>query len=236
MKANKVIWITGASSGIGKALALEFAKNEETVIATSRNFSLLQYIKKELGDKSKFLIPFELDIRDSNAVSSFFSEVSKNHDISALINNAGLSSFKPAVEDSIDEIKNIIEVNLLGAIYCIKTILPSMIQNKKGIIINILSVVTQRLFKNSSAYSASKSGLMAYSQVLREEVRDKNIRILNIYPGATKTSIWPNNVLEKYSHKMMAPEEIAKIIFQIYSQKYSVVTEEIILRPIQGDL
>lgn len=236
MEENKAVWITGTSSGIGRALAVEFARNGEIVIATSRKIALIQNFKKELGNKSKFIIPFELDIRDREAIASFYSKVSKNYNITTLINNAGQSSFKPAKEDSVDEIKDIIEVNLLGSIYCIKTLLPSMISNNRGTIINILSVVTQKLFKNSSAYSASKNGLMAYSQVLREEVRENNIRVLNVYPGATKTSIWPNHILEKFSHRMMTPEEIAKIVYQIYSQKSTVVTEEILLRPIQGDL
>jgi NADP-dependent 3-hydroxy acid dehydrogenase YdfG len=236
MEHKKAVWITGTSSGIGRALAIEFAKNGETVIATSRNKSLIQNIKTDLGSKSKNVIPYELDIRDYNSIWSFFSEVSKSFSINCLINNAGLSSFKPSYEDSVEEIKNIIEVNLLGAIYCIKTVLPSMFSRNDGTIINILSVVTQKLFTNSSTYSASKNGLMAYSKVLREEVRNKNIRVLNVYPGATKTSIWPNHILEKYSHRMMTPEEIAKVVFQIYSQKSNVVTEEILLRPIQGDL
>lgn len=236
MENNKAVWITGTSSGIGRELAVEFARNGELVIATSRSISRIQNFKKELGNKSKNIIPFELDLRDWGAIDNFYSEVSKNYKISTLINNAGLSSFKPVIEDSLEEIKEIIDVNLLGAIYCIKTVLPSMISENKGTIINILSIVTQKIFKNSSAYSASKSGLMAYSKVLREEVRDKNIRVLNVYPGATKTSIWPNQVLEKYSHRMMTPEEVAKIVYQIYSLKTSVVTEEILLRPIQGDL
>ncbi len=236
MEEKKAVWITGTSSGIGRALAIEFAKNGETVIATSRNKSLIQNFKNELGTKSKDVIPYELDIRDYNSIQSFYSEVSNSFSLTCLINNAGLSSFKPSYEDSVEEIKNIIDVNLLGAIYCIKTILPEMIIRNNGTIINILSVVTQKLFTNSSAYSASKNGLMAYSKVLREEVRSKNIRVLNVYPGATKTSIWPNNVLEKYSHRMMTPEEIAKIVYHVYSQKSNVVTEEILLRPIQGDL
>lgn len=236
MENNKAIWITGTSSGIGRALAVEFARNGELVIATSRNISLIKNFKKELGSNSKNIIPFELDIRNIEAISSFYSEVSRNYNITGLINNAGLSSFKLAKDDSLEEVKNIIDVNLLGAIYCIKTVLPSMILNSKGTIINILSVVTQKLFTNSSVYSASKSGLMAYVKVLREEIRENNIRVLNVYPGATKTSIWPNHVLEKYSHRMINPDEVAKVIFQIYSQKSSFVTEEILLRPIQGDL
>jgi NADP-dependent 3-hydroxy acid dehydrogenase YdfG len=236
MELKKAVWITGTSSGIGRAMAIEFAKNGEIVIATSRNKFLNQSIKTELASKSKNLIPYELDIKDYKSIQSFYEEVSQSFYITCLINNAGLSSFKTAQENSVEEIKNIIDVNLLGAIYCIKTVLPSMINENCGTIINILSVVAQKLFTNSSAYSASKNGLMAYSNVLREEVRDKNIRVLNVYPGATKTSIWPNNILEKYSHRMMAPNEISKIVYKIYSQKSDVVTEEILLRPIQGDL
>lgn len=232
----KAVWITGSSSGIGKALTIEFASNGETVIATSRRKSIVQNYVDQLGKLSGNIIPFQLDVGNTVEINDFYNEVSARYEINRLINNAGLTSFKPATEDSFEEIKNIIDVNLLGAIFAIKTVLPSMISNNGGTIINILSVVTQKIFTNSSAYSASKHGLLAYSKVLREEVRKNNIRVLNVSPGATKTSIWPNHVLEKYSHRMMTPEEIAKIIFQFYSQKSILVAEEIVLRPIQGDL
>ncbi len=232
----KAVWITGSSSGIGKALTIEFASNGETVIATSRRKSIVQNYVDQLGKLSGNIIPFQLDVGNTVEINDFYNEVSARYEINGLINNAGLTSFKPATEDSFEEIKNIIDVNLLGAIFAIKTVLPSMISNNGGTIINILSVVTQKIFTNSSAYSASKHGLLAYSKVLREEVRKNNIRVLNVSPGATKTSIWPNHVLEKYSHRMMTPEEIAKIIFQFYSQKSILVAEEIVLRPIQGDL
>jgi NADP-dependent 3-hydroxy acid dehydrogenase YdfG len=233
---SKAIWITGTSSGIGRALALEFAKNGVTVIATSRSKNLIQNFKKELGSKSKNIIPYQLDISDHGEINAFYSQLSGTYFINGLINNAGLTSFKSASEDSIEEIEKIINVNLLGSIYSIKTVLPQMMANKNGTIINILSVVTQKTFTNSSVYSASKHGLMAYSKVLREELRDHNIRVINVSPGASKTSIWPNSVLEKYSHRMMPPEEIAKLIYEVYSMKSNVVAEEIVLRPIQGDL
>jgi short-subunit dehydrogenase len=111
-----------------------------------------------------------------------------------------------------------------------------MIEKNNGIIINILSVVTKKIFLGSSAYSASKNGLLAYTNVVREELRKNNIRIINVLPGATKTSIWPNHVLEKHSHRMMTPEEIARIIFSLYQNKANMVVEEIVLRPVQGDL
>jgi 3-oxoacyl-[acyl-carrier protein] reductase len=235
-KKENAIWVTGASSGIGKEITIEFAINGFTVIATSRRKSLIDSYKKELGDNSINIISSKLDITDYVAIEEFYNSISKKYFISSLINNAGSTSFKKAEDDSISEIKNIINVNLLGAIYCIKNVLPEMIKYKSGTIINILSVVTKKIFAQSSAYSASKQGLLAYSNSLREEVRDRNIRIINLSPGATKTPIWPGDALEKNSHRMISPNELAKFIFQVYSNKANLVAEDIVVRPIQGDL
>jgi len=235
-KLQKAVWITGASSGIGKELTLEFARKDEIVIATSRRVNLIENYKKELGEKQSNIIPVQLDIADLKSIENFYKNFSKDFFIAALINNAGVTSFKSAKEDSLEEIKKIIEVNLLGAIYSIKKVLPQMIEMNYGTIINILSVVTHKVFLGSSAYSASKAGLLAYTNSLREEIRENNIRIINIIPGATKTPIWNSSVLEKKSHRMMSPEEIAKLVYYVYSIKSNLVTEEIVIRPIQGDL
>lgn len=235
-KNDKVIWITGASSGIGKEIALEFARNGEHVLATSRSIISMTSIEKVLGDKSKNFIPYQLDITNLNQIQKFYDAVSAKHKIVCLINNAGLTSFKKVDQDTIDEIEKIISTNLLGSIYSIKTVLPQMINSNSGTIINLLSVVTQKIFNNSSAYSASKSGLLAYTKVLREEVRGNNIRVINVSPGATQTPIWPNSALEKYSYRMMSPKDLAKLIYQLYTLKGNLVTEEVIIRPLQGDI
>jgi len=233
---NKVVWVTGASTGIGKAITLEFARNGESVIATARRKNLIDAYRKELENNSDKIIPVELDITNIEDVQKFYKKYSDNYFINTLINNAGKTSFNPAEKDSLKEIKEIIDSNLIGAITTIKTVLPEMLINNSGSIINILSVVTKKVFTNSSVYSASKSGLLAYSNALREEVRKNNIRIINIIPGATKTPIWPGSSLEKYSHRMMSPEDIAKFVYQIYSIKANMVAEEIVIRPIQGDI
>lgn len=233
---KKAVWITGASSGIGKELALEFARNGEIVIAAARRTKLIESFQKELSDKINNIFPAQVNISDPKSVEDFYNIYSKKFFIHTLINNAGVTSFNFAEKDSVEEIKEIIETNLLGAIYAIKSVLPQMIQNNYGTIINILSVVTQKVFTGSSAYSASKAGLLAYVQSLRDEVRKYNIRIINIIPGATKTPIWNSSTLEKYSHRMMSPEDIAKLIYYTYTIKSNLVTEEIVVRPLQGDI
>lgn len=234
-KKNSV-WITGASSGIGRALSIEFAKNGFLVLGTARRKDLLDELKSSLGEFRDNFEGHQLDLSNFKSLNEFYNKISSNYQIDCLINNAGTTSFKNAIDNSLEEIENIIQVNLLGSIFAIKSVLPEMIERKSGTIINILSVVTRKIFIASSAYSASKSGLYAYTNVLREEVRDKNIRVINVLPGATATAIWPDGALKKYSDRMMSVNDIANLIFRVYSEKSNLVSEELVLRPIKGDL
>ncbi len=235
-KDENFVWITGAGSGIGRELSKKFYKNGQNLIITSRRKVALERLKEEIEIEKRPLKVVPFNVANPDEVIEISKKLEEENAINCLINNAGITSFEKAEHNSIEEIKEIIETNLLGAIYMIKAVLPQMIERKKGTIINILSVVTKKIFTNSSAYSASKSGLLAYTNVLREELRDKNIRIINIMPGATKTPIWPNDALEKFSDRMMTPKNIAKIVYDVYSMDSNMVVEDIVLRPIKGDL
>lgn len=235
-KENSIVWITGASSGIGKAIAAEFAENNKLVAASARDKISLERLKKDQGKDKNRITVFPMNITSSKEVLSTFEKINKNYDVECLINNAGSTSFKLTEENSIEEIQDIIATNLLGAVYAIKAVLPEMINNKKGTIINILSVAAESILTKSGAYAASKAGLRTFSKVLREEVREHNIRIINVLPGATRTPIWSNEALEKYGDRMMSPAELAKLIYHVYNVKSNMVVEELTIRPIKGDL
>ena len=230
------IWITGASSGIGKAAAKEFARTGSKVFVSSRRKTELERLNNELKDENLSVEVFPCNIASSTNVDQTVKKILTANKIDCLINNAGITSFKLAEENSINEIDDIIHTNLLGPIYSIKSVLPSMIKQGGGTIINILSVVTKKVFTHSSAYAASKNGLIGYANSLREEVRKYNIRIINVIPGATQTAMWSGEMREKYGDRMMTSEEIAQVIVWLYLQKGNLVTEEIVLRPILGDL
>lgn len=230
------IWITGASSGIGKAAAKEFARTGAKVFISSRRKSELERVNNELKDENLSAEIFPCNIASSSNVEQTAKKILANNQIDCLINNAGITSFKLAEENSINEIDDIIHTNLLGPIYAIKSVLPSMIKQGGGTIINILSVVTKKVFTKSTAYSASKHGLIGYTNSLREEVRKHNIRIINVIPGATQTAMWSPEMRDKYGDRMMSADEIANVIVWLYLQKGNIVTEEIVLRPILGDL
>jgi 3-oxoacyl-[acyl-carrier protein] reductase len=230
------IWITGASSGIGKATALEFARIGCNVFISARRAQELNRLRDEAGKQGDNIYPFPCNVASSANVDQTFKKISSEFEVTCLINNAGITSFKNAVDNSVNEINDIINTNLLGSIYSIKAVLPAFIKNESGTIINILSVVVDKTFAKSSAYAASKVGLLGYSNSLREEVRKHNIRVINIIPGATETSMWSQEIRKEKGERMMNPESLAHIIVSAYLQKDNLVTEEIVLRPVTGDL
>jgi short-subunit dehydrogenase len=230
------IWVTGASSGIGKAIALEFAKIGCNVFISARRAQELERLKDEAGKQGGNIYPFPCNVASSTNVDQTFKKITSEFEINCLVNNAGVTSFKNAADNSINEINDIINTNLLGAIYSTKAVLPTFIKNESGTIFNILSVVVDKTFTRSSAYAASKMGLLGYSRSLREEVREHNIRVINIIPGATETAMWSQEMRKEKGERMMNPESLARIIVSAYLQKDNLVTEEIVLRPVTGDL
>ncbi|MGE5352221.1 MAG: SDR family NAD(P)-dependent oxidoreductase [Acidobacteriota bacterium] len=236
-KKDLVVWITGAGSGIGRAAAMEFAREGFKTIASSRREDLLKSLKAELSAENPPLYTLPCDITLPSLVEETLGRInSLLGDVDCLINNAGVTSFKPAEENSLDEIKEIIETNLVGSIYTIKSVLPGMIKRKGGTIINVISTAALEVLPNSSVYSASKAGLKAYSDVLREEVRKYNIRIIDIFPGPTRTPMWPEEMLKEHGSKMMEPREIARVMVSAYKENNTLVTEKIVMKPIGGSI
>lgn len=235
-KEKSGIWITGASSGIGRAAAIEFAKTGAKVFVSGRRVAELERINTELDSDKISVKVFPCNIASHTNVDQTVKKILSNSKIDCLINNAGITSFKLAEENSINEINDIINTNLLGSIYAIKAVLPQMISNGSGTIINILSVVTKKTFTKSSAYAASKMGLLGYTNALREEVRKYHIKVINVIPGATATTMWSKEMRNQFSDRMMTSEDISRILVWAYLQKENLVTEELLLRPIEGDL
>lgn len=236
VKNKNGIWITGASSGIGRDAAKEFAKIGCKVFVSARRSTELERLNKELQKEKLSVDIYPCNVASSANVDQTVKKITSENQIDCLVNSAGITSFKLAEENSVNEIDDIINTNLLGAIYAIKNVLPHLIENGGGTIININSIITQKFFKNSSAYAASKMGLLGYSKVLREEVRKYNIRVIDIIPGTTETPMWSVNIRKEHSGRMMSSEDIARIIVWAYLQKNNIVSEEIVLRPIEGDL
>ncbi len=234
---QKVIWITGASTGIGKEIAMEFSKAGHIVVVTARRKSRLVKIVSEIKFAEREAAAFVCNILSERSIQVTAKRIREKYgSIDALVNNAGVTVFKSFTETKTLDYDYVLNTNLRGAFLCMKNVIGPMIKNKKGHIINILSVAANTAFENSSVYAASKAGLLAMSAGLREEVRRYNIRISNILPGATETPMWDSKSRQRYKNRMMSANDIAKIALNIFQQPRKVLIEEVIVRPVKGDI
>ncbi len=234
---QRIVWITGASSGIGKALAMTFSENGDHVVLTARRKSELDSIARQLRSGSGGVDVFPCDVRKGNKVLGVATSIlSKHGRLDILVNSAGVTSFKDFKSTTISEFDQVIETNLRGAFVATKAVLPAMLAQKKGMIINIISFAAKTTYRNSAAYSASKAGLEAMMNVLRAETRERGIKVVNVYPGAVMTPMWLKRHRKQYGNVMVSPDDVARLVCEVSLQPPSVMVEELVIRPQIGDL
>ena len=229
---NKVVWITGASSGIGEALAYEFIKREATVILSSRRKSELERVKYEsLYPEKCYVYPF--DVTNSEEIEKVSREVFRNvGNVDILINNSGISQRSLVEETPVDIDREVMEVNYFGAVTLTKNVLPEMLKHQGGHIVVISSVVGKFGYPMRSAYSASKHALHGFFESLYTELKQKNIEVTIVFPGRIRTNISknaitktgkPHGIMDPGQEKGMDPTVCAtKIIYAIRKKKFEL--------------
>lgn len=235
--SEKVIWITGASTGIGREICMEFSKAGHIVVATARRKSRLVNLVSEIKFAGREASAFVCNVASERSVQLTAKRIREKYGrIDCLVNNAGVTVFKSFADTKVFEFDYIMGINLRGAFLCMKSVMPQMIKNKKGHIINILSVAANTVYEDSSVYSASKAGLLALTNSIRKETRKFNVKISNILPGAVETAMWDSKTRQKYKNRMLSPADVAKITLEVFEQPKKIMIEDIVLRPIKGDL
>ncbi len=235
--SEKTVWITGASTGIGFETAKAFAKAGYIVVATARRKSRLVALVNEIKFAGHEAYAFVCNVQsERNVISTKKKILEKCGTIDVIVNNAGVTVFKSLLDTKSYEFDSIMDTNLRGSFLMIKAVLPLMIKKRRGHIINILSVAASTAFEDSSVYAASKAGLMALANSLRAEVRRYNIKVTNVYPGSIDTPMWDSKIRARYKNRMLDPRAIADIIVNTANQPKKVVMEDVIIRPVKGDL
>ncbi len=187
---NKTVWITGASSGIGRALARKFAKENANLILSSRNTSELEKLKSEIQTDNNKVIIEALDLTKQETFKEIVSKViSEFESIDLLINNGGISQRSLVEDTSLEVDRKLMEVNFFGTVALTKAVLPYMLKNRGGQIAVVTSVVGKFGFPLRSAYSASKHALQGFFDTLRAETQDRGIKVSIIIPGRINTNI-----------------------------------------------
>ena len=189
------VLITGASAGIGRATALYLAERGYNVIATSRDASRLAGLHEDAAERGTAIIGAELDINSDGEVSQKVSELIGQHGaIDVLVNNAGFGLWGPVGLLSDEELKSQFETNLFAAVRMMKAVLPTMIDQKRGTIVNISSVLGRLGTPFNGAYVSSKFALEGISESLKIEVEPFGVRVAMVQPGLFRTSFDANSV------------------------------------------
>jgi len=229
--------ITGATKGIGKAIVEIFAKNGWNIIFCSRNQEELTSLEEELKRqyKEQSFYSLKTDVSDKAELKEFGKFSLKKFDkIDVLINNAGVFIPGELLSEPEGRLEQMIETNLYSAYQLTRIIAPSMQYHRKGHIINICSIASKIAYPNGGSYSISKFAMLGMSKVLREELKESNVRVTSVLPGATWSYSWKGVDLPK--DRLMDAADIAKSVFAATTLGDSAVVEEIIIRPQLGDL
>lgn len=233
-------FITGATSGIGKATAQLFAKNNINLILCGRRAEKLTELQKELSELTS-VHTLQFDVRNNKAVTDAISSLPEAfQQIDILINNAGNAHGLNSIQDgSIDDWDTMIDGNVKGLLYVSKAIIPQMVTRKNGFIVNIGSIAAKEVYPNGNVYCASKHAVDAINKGMRIDLNKYNIRVSGIHPGAVETefsdvrfkgdSAKAKTVYQGY--KALQAEDIADIIHFVVTRPYHVNIEDLVVYP-----
>jgi short-subunit dehydrogenase len=229
--------ITGASRGLGKAIAHLFAQNGHDLILTSRNevalYNAVQEIMTAYSGISVKAKAFDLSIKEeAQAFGKWVLGLQVSIDV--LVNNAGLFDPGSVYNEPDGTLEHMMAVNLYSAYHVTRSVIEHMIAQKSGHIFNMCSIASLKAYPNGGAYSISKYALAGFSTNLRDEMKSHNIKVTAVYPGAAYTDSWEGSDISP--KRIMEANDIARMIYAAAHLSPQACVEEIILRPQLGDL
>lgn len=233
---SRTALITGATRGIGKAIAQALAAEGCNLIVTARNESALTKLSRELQRHKIRVVTYPCDVRDPYSVDALFRAIRREfRTLDILINNAGVAHPNLPVDQlPYPAWKDVLATNLDGTFLITQAAL--VIMKRGATIVNNLSVAATRVFAGSAAYNASKHAALGLTNTLREELRPKGIRVIAVLPGATDTDIWKTLWPQAPRQKMMSPQTVAKAVIEAILLPPNATVERLEIRPTIGTL
>jgi 3-oxoacyl-[acyl-carrier protein] reductase len=217
--SNLKVMVTGGSRGIGRAIALRFAREGAQVVVAARTASDLDQVAKEIDAAGGQGVPCQMNVADLGNVEAGLWRALEATDgvLDVLVNNAGVFDVKPIWEMRAADFTRVLEVNLFSAFYATREALDGLFKSKRGHVFNISSIAGKQGFAGCTAYSASKYGMRGFSDSLREDLREKGVRVTTVYPKATDTRIFEGVAGEWDRSTMDKPEKVAEVVWRTYS-------------------
>jgi short-subunit dehydrogenase len=229
--------ITGASKGIGKAIAEKLALEGFNVAICARNTDTLATAKAAIQQQNPAVtvLAEEVDMEDKSQVLAFAEKIKSTFArVDILVNNAGIFVPGSLHEEAEGLLEKLMSVNVYSAYHLTRALLPAMITDRKGHIFNMCSTASYGAYPNGGSYSITKYALLGFTKNLRKELMPHNIRVTAVSPGPTLTASWEG--FDAPPDRMMPPEDIASVIWSAWTMAKQTVIEEIQLRPMLGDI
>ena len=239
---SKIVCVTGATSGIGRATAEVFAANGYNLIITGRRKEKLEELGEELVGKYKIdLIALNFDVRSNEAVNKAFDSLPEGwRNIDILVNNAGLAvGLGPIQEGVIDDWERMIDTNIKGLLYVSRKVLPWLVERKKGHVFNIASIAGKETYLNGNVYCATKTAVDSLSRAMRMDMVPYGIKVTNVAPGAVETEFSivrfkgdqqrADNVYKGY--EPLTGKDIADTIYYVATMPDHVCINDLIITP-----
>jgi NADP-dependent 3-hydroxy acid dehydrogenase YdfG len=233
---NRVVLLTGASSGIGAATAVALAEHFRLALVARRRELLTELVQsiRSRGGEAHAIVE---DVTAAGGPERIVAAAVRHHgQIDALVNNAG--TFATATTESMtpEHVRSLLALDLEAPMLMARAALPELRKRPGGWIVNVSSVAADATFAGCGAYTAAKAGLEAWSRVLREELRQANIRVGVVAPGATDTAAWPEGQRTDHAKRMCRPEDVAQAIRFVLEAPSSASIDRVVVAPPAGPL
>ncbi|MBU6185845.1 MAG: SDR family oxidoreductase [Synechococcales bacterium] len=234
-----VALITGASSGIGKAIAFSFAKAGIHLALVSRSKERLEQLATQLTPTGITVKTYAVDLSVVSEVKDKIATIGAELEpLSILVNNAGMGYTADLLNTPCQDWQKVLDLNLTSVFQCIQGVLPGMRDRQHGTIVNISSIAGHQAFSGWGAYCVSKAALISLSKVLAVEERKHGIRVTTVCPGAVNTPIWDSDTVHVNFDRstMLTPEVVANVVLQAVQLPQEFVIEELTVMPTAGVL